>query len=438
MRNGLCLILILSGVSWASPPPWSGQTDYRVRLETRLQGDRWRGFRRDPIDRSELRQRLHLDAYGLVQTDAVRLDLFLDTEVGSDLGPTPNELTVVGRERVVLDLYGAELVGRAGGLTARLGRHVLLDVLGFDALDGLSLHADVATWLAVEATAGLASRRGWSGFGPDSYAIDGLSSTSSAATVLGLGVTLTPTDWVELSTSWRRREGVELQQDTVGSAVHLALWDGLDLNGGARLDLMRLEWSELWSDLNFRVGRWESLLGWRRSRPVFDADSIWWAFGPEAHQAYLAGMGVEFGSWRLKTRGEIRRFVDGADAVDWAQGLDAGLSRSFGHRGAEMGLHGRWGAGFGGARHYADLFGRFPWFWRVGDAPVWLRWRLGAVYFDDVDRNDRDGVSGWGLLSARWAASQGVALETLVEGHVNGHDPYRLRVMTQLTAESWW
>jgi len=362
----------------------------------------------------------------------------VDTEVGSDLGPTPNELAAAGRERVLLDLYGAELVGRVGGLTARLGRHVLMDVLGFDALDGLSLQADAFSWLRIDAMAGAASRRGWSGFGPDEYALDGVEAPESSATIVGVGVRATPMNWVSMATSWRRRTGVEIEQDTLGGSGHLSLLGGLELDGGGRLDLVHQRWVEHWLELRNRYRSFDTVARWQRVTPLFSADSIWWAFGPEAHQIYHGGVGVQLMDWRLQAGGEVRRFEDGADVIDWAQTLDLRVSRTLSPRGAHLGLHGRWGGGFGGKRHYADLFGRVPWSVRSGSLPVWFRWRLGAVFFEDSDRDAGDGLSGWALLAARWAASAGISLETLIEGHINGHDPYRLRVMTQLTAESWW
>ncbi len=438
MRHGFCLLLILSNVAWAAPPPWSGQTDYRVRLDTRFQGDRWRGYRRTPIERTDLRQRLQLDAYGLIDRPGVRMDLFVDTEVGSDLGPTPTELTVAARERVLLDLYGAELVGRAGPLTARLGRHVLVDVLGFDALDGLSIRADATPWLSVDGLAGVASRRGWSGFGPDEYARDGLAAPESSATLVGLGARAAVAEWIAFAASWRRRNGAAVEQDTAAATTHLKLLEGLELDAGAGHDLIHRRWADLWTSLRYRRSALDTSLGWRRVAPVFNADSIWWAFGPEAHQAYRGDVGLQLTRWRLRAGGEARRFEDGAGAVDWAESVELRASRALGQRGAHLGLQGRVGGGFGGQRHYADFFGRVPWFWIPGASPVWLRWRLGAVYFEDGERIAADGLSGWALVAARWAASAGVALETLVEGHINAHDPYRVRVMTQLTAESWW
>jgi len=429
-----------------------GPPSYRVHSQTLLILDRWRGTRTVSVDRTDVRQRLRLDAWRLGEGTAVRdgprFDLVLDLEVGSDLGPVPEVIDAVpdGR-RVVLDLYAAELrVDDAFGvLDARIGRQRVLDALGFTALDGAVAELWLMPHVTLRVLGGLEVRRTWNHFGPDLYETGDTGLRDAPGGVIGLGVRTRDLGPHAVDVAWRRTldDGGTLR-DEIGALAAIRLMAPLDAIVAAVFDLVYLRPSELRMGLGWRVNpRTRVDAEWLRLHPTFAADSIWSAFVTEAHHAARLAGHHEAGPWRFTLDGELRAF-DGGAGSDVADGL-AGVGgfrvdRGFmmAARQARVGLDGRLGLGYGGDRHHLDVFGRIP-VARIGpDDPIWLRLRLGAAYFDVPDRDDWDGWTGWLAAAAEWFAAEGVRLDGVIEGHAQRSESPRVRVMARFTLEDHW
>ncbi len=406
----------------------------RVGAESVLIADRWRGARRTPIDRSEVRQRLWLDVFSGPGRGA-KVSFVSDLEVGSDLGLTTAELEAQpdGR-RTRLDLHRAVLrvEGAWNVLDLQLGRHQLLDPLGFDALDGLSLRL-AAPHLAVDASAGLAARRGWSEFGPDIYSPDGTELPEEAGFIVGGGLSTQNLNWLTARASWRRHFDDVLQREEAGLVAELRPWSDLRLDTGGVYDALFQRFAETWAGLGWAGERLQLHGEWRRTTPRFSGDSIWNAFGPLAANAASGRLQLRLGRWTVRSDGGLRLFDD-AEAA-WDAGFR--LARDFERRGerANAGLEARYGDGYGGARGYSDVFGRVP-LWPAGPRPpIWLRARLGVLLREDPRLTD---TSGWALAALAWRSTERLRLEGSVEGFAGGETPYRFRVMARMRVEDWW
>lgn len=429
-----------------------GPPGYRVYSETLLLLDRWRGTRTVQVERTDMRQRLRLDAWRLGQGTEARggpcFDLVLDLEVGSDLGP-PSEVVdaVPDGRRVRLDLYAAELrVDDAFGvLDARVGRQRVFDALGFTALDGAVAELWLMPHVTLRVLGGLEVRRTWSEFGPDLYEADDTLLRDTPGGIVGLGARTRDLGPHAVDVAWRRilDDGGTLR-DEVGAMAIFRPLAALDASAGAVFDLLYLRPSELRLGLAHRLAAETRLEAeWLRLHPTFAADSIWSAFVTEAHHAGRLALHHEVGRWRVTADGEARVF-DGGPGSELLDGLagvgGARVDRAFdiAARTARFGLDGRMGLGYGGARHHLDAFGHFPLLLIGPNEPVWMRIRMGAAYFDVPDRDDWDGWAGWLAGSAEWFAAAGVRLDGVLEAHAHRAEAPRIRVMARMTLEDRW
>ncbi len=439
------LIGALTTPALAERPVASGPPSYRVHSETLLILDRWRGTEAVIVERTDVRQRLRLDAWRLLG-DGPRLDLVADLEIGSDLGP---ELDVVlatpDARRTVLDLYRAHLILDTGPLDARLGRLVLLDALGYDAVDGAAVELHLIPFVTARLHGGFAARRQWSSFGPELYEPDDTLLRDDPGAVVGAGLRARDLDRVgldaELDLTWRRHfDDGGAVRDEAGAAALVRVLDPLDLEASAVRDLIWGRFSHLEAGAGLRLGERTRLdAGWRRVHPTFAADSIWNAF--VTAPAHVARLAAEYrpGLWRLAVDGEYRRFDADADAEGaWTGGARVDRGFTLGARPARLGLDVRSGAGYGGARHHADLYGVIPIPAGAPDEPIALRVRLGAAHFDVADRDLYDGWAGWALLAAGWQATPLLRLDGTLEGHGHGAETFRLRALARLTVEDLW
>lgn len=468
MRRPLRALLPLCAACAAAPaagaPPWPTPARYHLRSETRLLADRWYGARPEAVERFDVRQRLQLDIFGAPAPRGPRVGFTSDLELGSDLGPSVGDLAAVAQSRrAVVDLYRAHVWVRDvfGVLDARLGRHVLVDALGFDALDGATLTLNAAPFLALEASGGLAVRRGWSDFGPDLYDEDGALLADDPGYVVGLALATREVRWLAARAAWRRVfEPDHVQREEAGVALTARPGGGLELHGRARYDAIWLRMAELGAGAALRLGDAARVgVDWLRARPTFSADSIWNAFGVQPYHAVQGRAHATLGRWHLGADGGARVFDTGdprarspgalnAEAVDpperepvaWDAGARAVRDLSGVTGPAHVGVEGRVGGGYGGVRHHADLFGRLPVHLPAGNPPLGVRARLGAVYLDDPDRDARDALAGWGLLAAEWPAAEGIVIDLLFEGSVSedARNPWRMRAFTQVRFEDWW
>lgn len=444
---GAALALVASPSAAEPAPP-----GYRVHSETLLVLDRWRGTRAVVVERTDVRQRLRLDAWRLGQDDAERsgsrLDLVLDLEVGSDFGPTPEVVDAIpdGR-RVVLDLMTAELRldDAFGVLDARIGRQQVLDALGFTALDGAVAELWLMPHVSLRVLGGFEVRRRWSRFGPDLYEADDTLLRDDPGGVIGLGLRTRDLGPHALDVAWRRiLDAGGTLRDEIGAIGALRVGEGLDGTAGAIFDLLFLRPSELRAGLAWRRdARTRFEVEWLRLHPTFAADSIWNAFVTEAHHAARIAGHLTLDPWRLTADGELRAFDGGegsalADGLAGVGGLRIDRAVLIAARTARFGVDGRVGLGYGGVRHHLDAFGHLPLRLVGPDAPIWLRIRLGAAYFDVPDRDDWDGWAGWMAAAAEWFAAEGVRVDGVLEGHAHRAEALRIRAMARLTLEDHW
>jgi len=395
-----------------------------VRVDTHLVADRWRGARLDPVDRTEVRQRLQLGVFGDPEADGPRWRLDVDLSVGSDLGPTPAELEALpdGR-RARLEAHTLELVvhNLAGVLDLRAGRHVLYDALGFDAMDGATARLRLVPRVTFEGSAGLAARQGWSEFGPDIYEPDGAALSSDAGYVLGAAVETRDLSQIRARASWRRLFDDEVQRADAGLALAVGPFVGLRADAGVRYDTLFERWVDLWAGVDATAGPLRAGARWRRVTPTFSADSIWNAFGARPYDALDLSLGAEAGPWRLSIDGGARRFDADARAADIGARAIRRLSRD-----ARIGVEGRSGFGYGGERHYGDVFATLP---LPTQAPLSMRLRAGAVQVE--------APSGWGLVALSWRPGEQVRIEALSEAYAGVDRPYRVRAMGRVVVEEW-
>lgn len=445
--SALCVLGACAAAAEAEP----SAPGYRVYSETLLLLDRWRGTEAVVVERTDVRQRLRLDAWGLVGEAVVdgkdggpRLDLVIDLEIGSDLGPSLDMLEAIpdGR-RTVLDLYRAHLQLRAwDALDARLGRLVLQDALGFDAVDGAAVELAVVPFVTARVHGGLGVRRAWSNFGPELYEPDDTLLRDEAGAVVGAGLASRGLDAWHVDLAWRRHfAGIDadggLVRDELGAAVFGRPVEVLDLSAGAIGDLIFLRLSELRAGAGLRLGESGRVEGeWRRVHPSFAADSIWSWFVTEPSHAGRVAASWRPGLWFLGVDGELRRFDDGADA--WIGGARVDRGVGLFARPARVGVDARVGTGYGGERHHVDVYGRIPVPVGVANEPVDLRFRLGAAYFDVTDRDDYDGWAGWAVLAGEWQATPRMRLDGTLEGHAHRAEDFRLRAMARLVVEDLW
>lgn len=429
----------------AQAPGATGAPTWRVYSETLMLLDRWRGTRAVAVERTDVRQRLRLDAWALAATDAAadapRLDLVVDLELGSDLGPPLAVVEAIpdGR-RAVLDLYRAELRLVLGALDGRIGRVVLVDALGFDAVDGAAVELALLPYVTARAHGGLAVRRAWSTFGPELYEPDGTALRDDAGAVVGAGLRSRDLDRVDLDVTWRRHldadDGLPVR-DELGAAALARPWGPFDLHATAVYDLVFARASAVGAGAATRIGEAARVEGeWRRVHPTFAVDSIWsWFQTAAAHSGRLAAS-VRPGAWQLAADAELRRFDGGADA--WIGGGRVDRGFSWWARPARLGIDGRVGTGYGGARRHLDVYGTLPVPVGAPNEPVALRFRLGAAHFDVADRDEYDGWAGWGLLAAGWQATPRMRLDGTVEAHGHRAEAFRVRALLRLVVEDLW
>jgi hypothetical protein len=450
--RSVALLGAVAGVGRAGAEP-----TYFVGAESRLALDRWRGTSADPVESTDLRERLTLGVFDLAEGEA-RLDFRGDLEIGADLGPSPEIQEVLPVDhRARFDLYVARFDFESGPVQILAGRHTLVDEIGYDALDGVTARVAAAPYVGVEASAGLGVRRPWSGFGPDVFTPDGGALPDRAGYVVGGAVYTRDLDLVQARAAYRRQFDAAVQEEQAGVSVDVHPWAPLTLSGGLRWDALFARVSGLRADATVRLSEALSVRGgYAREVPTFSADSIWNAFGAEPWDDVHGGAWWASGPWRVAGDGSVRFFYAGPDDVQ-APGATAPVQGSApGTRAAweagarveraiddagDAGVEARFGDGYGGQRHYGDVFAEVPWVFSPGRPPLQVRGRLGAVHFDDEASADpvlqRDGWSGWMLVSALWPATESLTLELAAEEYVSRETPSRFQILGRLVVGEW-
>jgi len=455
-------------------PAVSQATAWNVRADTRMTADRWRGTLSEPVDRVDVRPRLFLGGWDFEGDGdkTQRFSLVADLELATDFGPTDTARRVSQPRRAMFELYQAELRWRerlSGHVTTdlKLGRQLLIDALtpgGWDALDGATLRLGLP-YIVLEGTGGLAVRREWNALGPDVFAPDGAALPERPGYIVGAAAEVANIETVHARVGWRRQfeASDRVQREDVGGAITLGPWANASLESGARFDLIYHWLGEVYAQAGFGdADLWRLTAGWRYERPTFGADSIWNAFSVMPWQDLTLRGHVNPGLWRLNADAGARRFDAGpADAqapgaelvgvvlpedpataglnphpIAWDGG--ARVTRWLDESGdLHVGAEARLGFGYGGRRHYGDVFGQVPVLGAGHFAPMFLTARLGAVDFEDAQRKSFSGLSGWGVLGSRWQVSESARFELVAEGHSSRFTPFRSRVFAQATLEDW-
>ena len=435
--------------------------DYFVGADTQLTADRWRGTRPEPVERLDVRPRLRLGVFDL-ENDGAETDRFrfvADLDIGADFGRTDAEREaerqVLGdTRRAAFDLHTAYFEGRlvntrALGVVTRLGRHLLVDEVGLDAVDGATIRVRIP-FVVLEATGGLAVRSGWSNLGPDIYSPDGTPLQDAPAVLVGGAVETAVADWISFRGAYRRQfeDARHLQREEAGGGLEVTPLRGLSMTGGTRYDALYHRLASIHAGVGYGfLETWRTELAWKHDHPTFSADSIWNAFSVEPYDDFTGRLRWDPALWRLSADGGLRQF-DGGNRHEGAPSFDTAKRAYDGGVRAErllgeaiddktIGAESRVGLGYGGQRIYGDVFGRMPVALKPGVAPLRLNARLGAVHFDDEQQANLGGVSGWAVLSTAWRASESVNLELLGEGHSSKFTPFRGRVLAQVSLEDW-
>jgi hypothetical protein len=437
---------------------------YHVGAESELVPDRWVGLRAEGVDRRSLRQRLSRDAVELAGPEGAPVWFVSDLELGTDIGVPDAELDATpDARRTLLDLHRAWLGARVGPLELRFGRHDRIDEAGWDTLDGATVRVSAAPFLAVEASGGLAVRRGWSDFGPDLASVDGTRLLDEPGWIVGGALATRGLTRLHGRAAYRRElqhDGGDVVRETAAAALEVAVLPRVWLTGGADYAVPFRTFSEVRAGIRSGLGTRAGLAAeWRRTRPTYSAESIWFAFGPTAHHRATVAAHVGFGPWRVDADAGVRVF-DSGELDAQAPGLlaDAGEVEGVERRPISVGGGARltrmlqdgglWGAearaegGHGGRRSVGDVFGRVPIVVTPGQRPLVLRGRMGAVHIDQGHATpvlgSAEALSGWLLTAVGWQASEAAHLECVGETHHSAHTPLRLRVMARLTLRDTW
>ncbi|MEZ4474235.1 MAG: hypothetical protein R3F60_26295 [bacterium] len=426
-----------------APPPG----DVILRAETTLDATRWQGARATPEDRMDVRQRLGVRA----RLGDPRLTLDVDLELGSDFGPEPDAWSATpDPRRAVVDVYAARLDARDlfGRLDATLGRHLLYDVLGADALDGLTLGLRAAPFLVVGASAGLAARRGWSGFGPDVFEPDGTALRDEPATVLRARLGTRGLSWLHAQAGWTRHFDTYVQREEASAAARIGP-EILNVDASLRYAIALHELA----DAQVGLASGGDALGRRPLAPPptgLQPRQPLERLPPGALGRRRGGGGARMGAWHLAADGALRWYAAGPakaqtppspsrrrpipsprpDPPRWAPPPRGSSTPPDRARGSA------WRAApprATGARRHADVFARLPLLYQPGRAPAWIRARLGAVALAELTD-----PAAWALLAAEWSPEETMTLEALGELYAGGPDATRFRMLLRLRLEEWW
>jgi hypothetical protein len=246
---------------------------------------------------------------------------------------------------------------------------------------------------------------------------------------------------------WRRQfeASDRVQREDVGGAITLGPWANASLESGARFDLIYHWLGEVYAQAGFGdADLWRLTAGWRYERPTFGADSIWNAFSVMPWQDLTLRGHVNPGLWRLNADAGARRFDAGpADAqapgaelvgvvlpedpataglnphpIAWDGG--ARVTRWLDESGdLHMGAEARLGFGYGGRRHYGDVFGQVPVLGAGHFAPMFLTAAQKQSVADLVHRH----LINWARLSQRAISAGRVELNLTPKHHYLAHLP---------------
>lgn len=345
--------------------------------------------------------------------------------------------------RVDIPSVWVELSGLPLGTSARIGRQLVLDTIGFARFDGGRVRVVPSSWFRLDAYGGLLVRGTSLGATTRSevpgairladaarvpWALDGVDTYVAGANVSG-----GPGRWLQASFGLRQmweEDGDVFSRLSGAISSQPATW--LRLDAGAVWDLLTSEPIE--ASARASVGQDDVMVraGLSRHVPRFDPGTIWAWF--TAAPLIQGELGIR---WQVSGDLSFGGALRGRHAElgqPWADDLDAGIDGWLSARweGFRLGVAGfSWTGALGPLAGVSlDLSRRFLGFFELGlDVSVW--------HFDDPNRRDLYGT----VLSEALEARIRLSPETLVlvevqhaTSRVVGH---RFRGILALRVETW-
>ncbi len=327
------------------------------------------------------------------------------------------------------------------GVTARLGRQLALDTIGFARFDGLSLQSAPVRWLRLEAFGGMLVRgtslAGTSRSDPQgSIRLDTERDVPWAARpsdtwVLGARLSGGPGRLLSLSIGYRYMwdgDGEVMSRISAGASSQPAPWLRLDAN--AVVDLFTEEVIEARGTVRLGEGAVVGHAQASRHVPRFDPGTIWAWFA--VAPINLAEVGAR---WEVNDDvsmgGAIKgRYAELSDGEDLDAGLDGWL------RARWEGVRFTW-TGFVWSGALGPLAGV-----HLGARRPILGWlELGLAvnvwYFEDPNRQDLSGVVLNEVLEGRFRISPETLVVTELQHATSRVVGHRFRGLVALRVETW-
>jgi hypothetical protein len=466
----------------------AGAYDVEVSSSTTAQGYALRSPWGEPIvSRRRFTQTLGLHVTGLEGLEpeagrapasdqgplvSFRARMRLDTDFGiwdQNLLYRGNEPTFVpGLQREPVDLmYGYFDVRRLarGLLSARLGRQLVVDSLGWWSFDGALMRVELPVYLAFETYGGFEQRGGmplstprferdgvWRGdrtgldanvypeylppsaapaYGVvvESFGLPALHVRGAYRKVWNTG-TVTTSPFTDSPVSPPRTySGMRISSERFGASADLLIADAASVRTGATYDLLASVVSSLYGTFDVFPAAWLTLgVDADRFVPTFDGDSIWNWFAHWPATTVLARADAAVGRpFDVSVSGGARWLETTLDPIDWARGArtgDAahvtdGIARANGRlrwASGRAGLGGVAERGERGDREGVDLHGE-----QVLSDRYLLSTRLSVYDWRDSLRPERSATSFGYVLGTGYRA--GSTAKVLVEWE---HDTNRL------------
>ncbi|MEE2789644.1 MAG: hypothetical protein VX589_20055 [Myxococcota bacterium] len=437
-----------------SAMPWPRYADYHIALDSRFSADQWPNGYGHIIQRTDLRHRLQLKVFRIGARDGITFNF--DADVGADLGPEPRDFQHgIDDRRTALNLYAAELQLSQviPKTTVRMGRHIFVDAIGLDGVDGMSIRNGHLPGMDVVVRGGLATRRSWWSIGPHLGYLDGAPQRENIGYTVGVALESRYWTWLSAQTAWRRIFDPDILRDEVGTHVRWGITPTASLSVQTIADLLVLDLAELNLTADYAISPTVAVTnGIGFNAPRFAADTIWTAFDSEPYG--FASIAVKHVSSGLSTRlAFIERVFDIApndgrhvlvapqfktDALAHEGQLNMDYRTFVGVHPKSIGLSGRFMNGYGGQRSSLSVHGSHPLFWPKPQRPIYIRGQLGGFWFNDKDRHRWDGLSGWAQSGLEWPMDEGLATELTVEGFFGNWAQSRVRTFLAVKVDNWW
>jgi hypothetical protein len=464
--------------------------DFQISATTLAQGYELGAADGSVVARRRLSQYVRLNGYNLLEDNTL---FFVSSfRLDADFGLTNTDSAITGQQYLrqairELDspnfsLLYAYLAGRNlyGRIDFDAGRQFIVDLVDFFHFDGVRVAVNTPWRFGVEAFAGYEVRAG-AALGISSFDLPGVAETADSAPTFGAALYLRDLQWGAYSLtgrlSYRKTQGsrnldscavdpttrFECDRLTVADpldrtevqrafARDLVLDERISANLQARLDKVHV-WGAFsynlvqgWFD-DLLLGVQGRLLSGRlileseylRTRPRFDADSIFNIFGTQALDDLRFKVGWDFqNGYEIYGRGFVRFFYTGifgtspADPTVTATGVVVGGRIPHGRR-AYTTVDVIAQNGYGGYLFGGDAWTRFA----LMDNKLELDGRFLVLRFDDDRLENVNGINVTLQGGARWVLHRYVAVHLILEESTNRLYSSIFRVYGLLDLNFW-